>query len=113
MAELELLDAAGGDVRCGRAEYLIGNVYAVHFNSSGAAETAGEGDGGVPILADSEVGCILNLNTGFQLCQIEKIPPVDRQVFNLFSIQHTLHCGLFGVHPCFGPFYLDNFVLLR
>src|SRR5437588_3044811 len=33
-------------------------------------------------------------NTGFQLCQIEKIPPVDRQVFNLVSIQHTLHCGL-------------------
>src|SRR3989442_1753894 len=67
LAELELLDAAWGDVRCGRAEYLVGNVDAVHFDSSGATETATERDRRITVLAETRR--ILDLNARFQLCQ--------------------------------------------
>src|ERR1700674_2226274 len=45
LAKLEFLDAACRNVRSGRAEYLVRDVDAIHFDPSGTAETATDGDG--------------------------------------------------------------------
>ena len=107
LAELEFLDSALGNVNGGRAEYLVGNVNAVHFDSSGAAETSAEGDGREPVLAVTEVRAVLDLDARFQLCKVQEIAAIDGKVLNLLRIQHTLHGGLFGVHPQFGALDFD------
>src|ERR1700674_2899280 len=95
LAQLEFLDAAGGDVRSGRAEYLVRDVDAINFDPSRAAETATEGDGRIAVLA--EIRSILNLDARFQLRQIQKIAAIDWQVINLVGVQDTLHGRLFRI----------------
>src|ERR1019366_1427967 len=110
LAKLEFLDAAGGDVRSGRAEYLVRDVDAINFNPSSAAETATEGDGGIAVL--TEVRSVLDLDARLQLCQVQEIAPIDWQVINLVGIQDALHARLFRVDPHGGALHIDNLILL-
>src|SRR5215467_14803968 len=67
-----------------------------------------ERNGGEAILRGVKICAILYLNARLELCEIEKVPSVDRQVFNLFSSEQTLHRRLFGIHGNRGTLHGDD-----
>ncbi len=97
LLDLKFLDGAFGDVLGGGADGFIADVEAVHLDAGGAAEAAAEGDGREPVLGGIEVAAVLDLHSGFELCEIEEISSVDGQVFNLLAGQDPLHGGLLGI----------------
>jgi len=97
LLDLKLLDRALRDVLGGGTDGFIADVEAVHFDASGATEAPAEGDGRKTVLGGVEVAAVLDLHSGFKLCQIEEIPSIDGQVLDLLAGQNALHGDLLGV----------------
>src|SRR5207245_10519289 len=76
-------------------------------NSRGAAKGATELDRGEPFFGGIEIPAVLNLNSGFELCKVQKIAAVDRKIFDLRARNDALNGCLFGIHGKCGAFNRD------
>src|SRR5580704_2295366 len=97
LADLKFVNRAGGNIFRGGADCFVTDVHAVHFDARGASEAAADGDRGETHFGGIEIGAILNLHAGFQLRQVQKVSPVDREVFDLLLVQDALDARLLGI----------------
>ena len=51
----------------------------------------------------------MDSRSGITNDKIEKIPPIDRQRFNLLRIKNTLNCGLLGINLGSRRLHFDRF----
>src|SRR5215472_12598328 len=89
LVELKFLNRALRNV-LGRGAYcFVADIDSVNFNSCASSKPASEGDGGVSNLGGIKIRAVLDLHARFELGQVEKVTPVDRQVFNLLLVQNA------------------------
>src|SRR5260221_1794025 len=99
LTELELLNGTRRNV-LGRCTHgFVGYVDSIHLDARAASESAAEGNRRIPNLGRVEVGAVLNLHSGFELREVEEVTAIYRQVLDLAGGEHSLHRGLFGIHP--------------
>src|SRR5207248_7130139 len=87
LAHLKFADRACGNVLRSRADGLVADVDAIHFNSSSAAKSAAERDRRKPVLGRVEIPAVLNLYAGFQLGEIQEVTAAGWKVFDVLAGQ--------------------------
>ena len=97
MLQRGFLDRTQRKVLRGSAYGFIADVDSVDFDSCRASETATKRNRRESVLGGIEGSSVLNLNSRLQLCQVEKVTAVNREILNLLAGQHSLHRGLLGV----------------
>jgi len=61
-----------------------------------------------PFFCGVKYGAILNLNAGFKLRELEKVPAVNRQLFDLLGGDDALDGSLLRIHLYAGGFNLHR-----
>src|SRR5579862_2182067 len=116
LSELKFGDRAGRNARGSGADVFIADVHSIHRDSRAAAESASERNRRKPSLGGIEVAAILDLDARLELCEIEEVASIHRQIFNLLSGQASRHLGLIRIdghslaayfHNCAGSAELE------
>ena len=108
LLDLKFLDGALGDVLGGCAHGFIADIETIHFDAGGAAEASTEGNGRETVFGRIKVAAVLDLHTGFELREIEKISSVDGQILNLLAGQNALHGDLLSVDLNVGSLHFHD-----
>ena len=61
-----------------------------------------------PFLVGSKVSAVLNLHSRLELCEVQKVPAIDGEVFDLLRGQHPLHRCLLRVDGNLSALHLDD-----
>ena len=82
----------------GRSDCFVAHVHAVNLDSRRAAVAATKRHRGKSRFRRVEVTTILNLHAGFKLSEVQEVPAVNRQIFNLLLCYNALHFSLLGIY---------------
>src|SRR5579864_915316 len=97
LCELKFGDRAGRNACGGRRIVFIAHVHSIHCDSRAAAEAAPERNRRKSGLGRIEVAAVLNLDARLELCEIEEVASIHRQIFNLLGGQASRHLSLIRI----------------
>src|ERR1700758_3533662 len=97
LCELKFGDRTRRNACGGGANVFIANVHSIHRDSRAAAESPSKRNRRKSGLGRVEVAAVLNLDARLELCEIEEVASIHRQIFNLLSGQASRHLGLIRI----------------